>query len=240
MVLNLNNIIQTAIYGGYSDFTCDPVAQEIRNIKERVETNLNCTYSELKYDVFPSDFSSSDNITLDILRAIRFWGFNLKLYSGLAYMPYYPDIRSKITYRKDRIWKIYDSEKGFSCEFRVDTQKNKNYCYVLFFKRIKEQQGNFYEFKHFVINQIKPIFLDFLQYDYLIGRAIYSTNSEIRHNEKSDWRLLSKSWTGNDGVVYEVSGLKYLYLKMGFVLGELVDTSLDPQRDYVILLKENI
>ena len=239
-MLILNNIIQKAIYGGYSDFSCDPVAQEIRNIKERVETNLNCIYSELIYDLSPIDFSSSDNITLDILRAIRFWGFNLRLYSGLAYMPYYPDIRSKITYRKDRIWKIYDSEKGFSCEFRVDTQKNKTSCYVLFFKRIKEQQGNFYEFKHFVINQIKPIFLDFLEYDYLIGRAIYSTNSEIRHNEKSDWRLLSRSWTGNDGVVYEVSGLKYLYLKMGFVLGELVDTSLDPQRDYVILLKENI
>jgi len=239
-VLSLNNIIQKAIYAGYSDQSCDPVAQEIRNIKDRVETNLNCIYSELKYDTSPSDFSTTDNITLDILRAIRFWGFNLNLYTGLAYMPYYPDLISKITYRKDKIWKLYDSEKGFSCEFRVDTQRNKTSCYVLFFKRIKEQQGNFYEFKHFVINQIKPIFLDFLQYDYLIGRAIYSTNSEIRHNKNSDWRLSSKRWTGDDGVLHEVSGLKYLYLKMGFVLGELVDPSLHAQRDYVILLKENI
>jgi hypothetical protein len=239
-VLNLNNIIRTAEYGGFSDFSTDPVAHEINNIKHRVETNLKCTYSELKYEASPCDFSNSDNITLDILRAIRFWGFNLKLYNGVALMPYYPDIKSKITYRQDRIWKICDPEKGFSCEFRIDTSKNKISCYVLFLKRIKEQQGNFYEFKHFVINQIKLIFLDFLQYEYLIGRAIYSTNSEIRNETKGDWRLLSKIWIGNDGVVYEVSGLKYLYLKMGFVLGELIDPSLDAQRDYVILLKDNI
>ena len=73
-----------------------------------------------------------------------------------------------------------------------------------------------------------------------MGRAIYSTNSEIKNTSKPDWRLKQKAWKLTDGALLTVSGLKYLYLKMGFELGELVDPSLDPQKDYVVLLNKNI
>jgi hypothetical protein len=73
-----------------------------------------------------------------------------------------------------------------------------------------------------------------------MGRAIYSTNSQIKNTQRGDWRLKEKNWKNNQGNTFKVSGLKFLYLKMGFQLGELVDPSLDPQKDYIVLPNQNI
>jgi len=239
-VLNISRIYNEALYGDKILPSSCFVSDEINKIKEIVEFNYRGIYSDLKYNTHECNFNSDDFNTLEILRAIRFWGFPFKLYSGYAYMPFYPDLSGNISYRKDSIFKISDDFKGLSCELRVDLEKNCKICYVLFFKRTKELQGNYFEFKHFIINQIKPIFFDFLQYKSITGRAIYSTNSEIKNIAKPDWRLKEKVWKLKDGTELKVSGLKYLYLKMGFELGELVDPSLDPHKDYVVLLNKNI
>ncbi|NBP02613.1 MAG: hypothetical protein EBU90_21330 [Proteobacteria bacterium] len=237
---SLNKYIQTAIYGGYPRQTRCLVDDTIEKIKEIIAFNNKAVYSDLIYNCVPSTFSSTDFYTLEILRAIRFWGFNFELYQGEAIMPFITDLVGTMSFRKDKIWKIYDKTNHFSCEFRIDEQGLTKNIYVLFFKRLKQHQGNYYQFKHFIINQIKPIFFDFLQYYQIMGRAIYSSNSEIRFSEKEDWRLKKRVWDGIDGQLYEVSGLKYIYLKMGFQLGEKVDPSLDPSKDYVVLLNSSI
>ena len=239
-MLNISKIYNDALYAGRSIESFDYVSDEINRIKDIVEFNYRGIYSDLKYNAHECAFSSDDNNTLELLRGIRFWGFPFKLYSGYAYMPYYSDFSGNIKYKKDSIFKITDENKGFSCELRIDFNKNNKVCYVLFFKRTKDLQGNYFEFKHFIINQIKPLFFDFLQFKSIMGRAIYSTNSEIKNIAKPDWRLKQKIWKLTDGTILKVSGLKYLYLKMGFQLGELVDPSIDPEKDYVVLLNENI
>lgn len=235
----LSYYINEAIYGTRHN-SLGSIDESFIRIKEIVAFNHRAIYSDLKYELDPSSFSSTDFYTLEILRAIRFWGFDFDLYLGEAYMPFITDFSGTIDYRKDKIWKIYDKQKHFTCEFRIDSDNLKTNVYVLFFKRPAALQGNFYEFKHFIINQIKLIFFDFLQYDSIMGRAIYSSNSQIKNTAKGDWRLRQKVWKVSDDNSLSVSGLKYLYLKMGFQLGELVDPSLDSQKDYVVLLNKNI
>ena len=235
----LTSIINQAIYG-YSrknDFNNNSIFDLIQEI---LEFNNRAVYSDLIYEPNPCTFSTKDFYSLELLRAIRFWHFNFDLFSGKALMPYYADLTGTLSYYEDKIWKIYDRDHQFTCEFRIDSKKDKKYIYVLFFKRPKQLQGNYYEFKNFIINRLKPIFFDFLQYDSIMGRAIYSTNSQIKNTQRGDWRLKEKNWKNNQGNTFKVSGLKFLYLKMGFQLGELVDPSLDPQKDYIVLPNQNI
>lgn len=235
----ITKYINEAVYGT-SLGSFSTIDDSLIKIKEIISYNHRALYSELKYVKNPSSFDTNDYYTLEILRAIRFWGFNFDLFYGEAYMPFIKDFSGTIDYRKDKIWKIYDKEKQFTCEFRIDSDGTKKNVYVLFFKRPHQIQGNYYEFKHFIIYQIKLIFFDFLQYNSIMGRAIYSSNSEIKNTGKGDWRLKPKVWKVSDDNLLRVTGLKYLYLKMGFQLGELVDPSLDPKKDYVVLLNKNI
>jgi len=236
---SLQRIINLA-FNGATDTHESFIDSKLSKIREIVHFNNKCIYSDLVYEKSPADFTTNDFQTLEILRGIRFWQFPFKLFKGYALMPFYSDFSGKINYRKDQIWKIEDPGLGFTCEFRIDSNGTYKNVYVLFFKRSVELQGNYYQFKNFVTYQIKSLFFDFLQYKSILGRAIFSTNSEIRLNNNGDWRLKEKIWNDGKGNSYKVTGLKYLYLKMGFELGELVDPSLEAQKDYVVLLNKNI
>lgn len=232
--------INEALYGKHfqeGNNACSEIQERVSDI---IKFNSKCIYSELKYAPNISSFDSDSFFTLEILRAIRFWGFPISVHEGWAYMPYFSDLEYTLKYRKDKIWKLTDLDNGFTCELRIDKSGSKYQVYILFFKQEILRQGNYYSFKRFVLDKIKPIFFDFLQYSSILGRAIYSTNSEIRFTKNGDWRLYERVWTDPySGLKYKVSGLKYLYLRMGFQLGELVDPSLDPQKDYVVLLNKN-
>lgn len=237
----LSQTINEALYGQGFFRGHDALFEIQDRIGDILKFNSKCIYSDLKYSPSISTFDSNDFLTLEILRAIRFWGFPLSLHEGWAYMPFYSDLDYTLNYRKDKIWKLTDLENGFTCEFRLDKSGVNYQVYILFFKQEVLRQGNFYAFKSFVLNKIKPVFFDFLQYSSLLGRAIYSTNSEIRFSRQGDWRLYERIWTDpSSGLEYKVSGLKYLYLKMGFQLGELVDPALEPQKDYIVLINKNI
>jgi hypothetical protein len=74
---------------------------------------------------------------------------------------------------------------------------------------------------------MRPLLFDHAGYRFMMGKAVWSTNSEIRFTHRGDFRKRQRKWDGK-----AVSGLKYLYLKMGF--RGLPD---DPSGNYVVLAK---
>lgn len=169
----------------------------------------NTTYLALEYQKEP--LSEGHSVEGDLLiRGMRNLSLPYDVYAGHALMEQVT-YQMEIYHRKDPIFKIHDPESGFSMEYRPDSLFGSKSAYVLFFKREKEKQGNYFEFKKFIKSQISPLLFTEAGYEYILGKAIWSSNSEIRFSHKGDWRTKKRLWNGK-----EVTGLQYAYLLMGF------------------------
>ncbi|NDD03582.1 MAG: hypothetical protein EB078_01635 [Proteobacteria bacterium] len=205
-------------------FTYLPPEYQKFKIAEKLNSE-NTLYSELIYKEGALTIGESA-LGDKLMTGLKELGLPFAVYEGEALMERL-DYNLQTFYRKDPIFKIRDEGRGFSMEFRDSSLYGDKAAYVLFFRRDKEVQGNFYEFKRFVLNQMRPLLFDHAGYGFIMGKAVWSSNSEIRFTHRGDFRKRQRKWEGKN-----VSGLKYLYLKMGF--RELPD---DPSGDYVVLAK---
>lgn len=184
-----------------------PLVQQIKYAEKLNQENT--TYHSLEYQEVPLPEGQSQEGDL-LIRGLRNLGLPYEVFSGHALMEQVT-FQMEIYQRKDPIFKIYDPESGFSIEYRPDALFGSKSAYVLFFKRDKDKQGNYFEFKKFIKKEISPLFFQEAEYEYIFGRAIWSSNSEIRFTHKGDWRTKKRLWNGK-----EVTGLQYAYLLMGF------------------------
>jgi hypothetical protein len=184
-----------------------PLVQQIKYAEKLNHENL--TYLSLEYQETPLLEGQSEEGDL-LIRGLRNLCLPYDVYSGHALMEQVT-FQMDIYHRKDPIFKIQDPEGGFSVEYRPDTLFGSKSAYVLFFKRDKNRQGNYFEFKKFIKQEISPLLFQEANYEYIFGKAIWSSNSEIRFSHKGDWRTKKRLWNGK-----EVTGLQYAYLLMGF------------------------
>lgn len=214
---------------GYIDnnylFSHFPVEYQKFKYSEKINS-ANSQYSELVYK--KEVLTMGQSVLGDkLIKGLNQLGLPFDVYMGEALMERL-DYNLESYYRKDPIFKVRDEKTGLSMEFRDTTLFGERSAYVLFFKRDKNQQGNFYEFKKFVLNQMKPLLFNYVGYQYMMGKAVWSANSQIKEGPRGDFRKKQRIWHGKS-----VSGLKYLYLVMGFK--DLPDDSSD---DYVVLIKD--
>jgi hypothetical protein len=214
---------------GYIDnnylFSHLPVEYQKFKVSEKLNS-ANTQYSELTYK--KEALTMGQSVLGDkLIRGLVQLGLPFDVYMGEALMERL-DYNLESYYRKDPIFKIRDEKTGFSMEFRDSTLFGEKSAYVLFFKRDKNKQGNFYEFKKFVLNQMRPLLFNHAGYQYMMGKAVWSANSQIKEAPRGDFRKKQRKWRGKS-----VSGLKYLYLVMGFM--DLPDSS---SSDYVVLTKD--
>jgi hypothetical protein len=202
----LNNIIKR-IDNELLFTNCSPQLQQIKTV-EKINSN-HTTYAELKYD--NKQLNKGDSVVGDkLLCGLKLMGLKYEVFSGSA-------IKERLNYNmeiyltKDPIFKIISYDTGFSMEYRPDVLYGEKSAYILFFKRDINKQGNFFEFKKFILQHMKPLLFEHCDYRFIAGKAIWSSNSEIRYTHKGDWRTKRRKWNGQ-----EVSGLQFAYLLMGF------------------------
>ena len=186
---------------------CSPLLKQI-NYVDKINRE-NTIYTDLEYQKTPLFVGQSEEGDL-LLKGLNKLGLFFEVYCGHALMEQ-ATYDLNIIHRKDPIFKIYDPRSGFSMEYRPDVLYGSKSAYVLFFKREKEKQGNYFEFKKFIKDEISPLLFNEADYQYILGKAIWASNSEIRYTHKGDWRTKRREWKGK-----EVSGLQLAYLLMGF------------------------
>jgi hypothetical protein len=184
-----------------------PLLQQIKYVDKINQENT--TYLSLEYQQTPLSRGQSQEGDI-LIRGLRNLDLPYVVYSGHALMEQVT-YQMEIYHRKDLIYKVFDPNSGFSIEYRPDVLFGSKSAYVLFFKREKEKQGNYFEFKKFIKDEISPLLFNEADYEYILGKAIWSSNSEIRFSHKGDWRTKKRYWNGQ-----EVTGLQYAYLLMGF------------------------
>ena len=114
--------------------------------------------------------------------------------------------------------------------------------YVVFFERDTLLQGNFYEAKKFIHGPLSRIFFDALGFDSLMGKAVWSSNSEVRNSKarETDWRDSKRTaYYESRNKKVPVSGLQKFYLLCGFVfLNQIIGNNWD-SKDQMVLLNPN-
>ena len=205
---------------------CSPLLKQI-NYVDKINRE-NTLYTDLEYQKTPLSEGQSNEGDL-LIKGLKRLGLSFEVYCGHALMEQ-ATYDLNIIHRKDPIFKIYDPRSGFSVEYRPDVLYGCKCAYILFFKRTKDKQGNYYEFKKFIKHEISPLLFQEGNCEYILGKAVWSSNSEIRYIHTGDWRTKRRVWNGK-----EVSGLQYAYLLMGFKF-----LPSDPTGQILVLPKEKI
>lgn len=157
---------------------------------------------------------------IDNLRTSNLDGYSL--YKGKAYCTVYygPFLRYKKN-EEIEVFRISNENKGFVLDFRIQENMQMGPCvFVLMLTREAQMQGNFYTLKRMLVDELWQQVFEPAGYAMMFGRASWSENSEVRHTtrKEDDWRLQRHDciWKKN-GRQIQTSGLKMLYLRMGFI-----------------------
>jgi hypothetical protein len=125
--------------------------------------------------------------------------------------------------RSEEVFEIRNKKQGFRLQFRIvdGDSFGRPFIHTLFLIRETGQQGSFFAIKRMLIKELWKNVLEPAGFFFLVGRAIKSDNSEIRHHHtsgRSDWRE-NLCYAGIDENLEPIliTGIKLFYLRLGFV-----------------------
>jgi hypothetical protein len=171
------------------------------------------------FDIHPLSRHYKGRIN-EILAGIREKNLPLKLFAGEA------KIRSTKPHPPAEVWKLADG-KGMEFQFIIQEDEGKpfeNYgvLHAMWLKVDVAIQGAFWRLKRFW-EQVADLLLEKCGYSFIYGRAVWSSNSQIKGlaepNRDMDWRWIQK-FVGWDEKLRPivVQGLVLMYLRLGFFL----------------------
>jgi hypothetical protein len=175
--------------------TFDPVAAMRKKLLEPIKNRISpesSYYSQIQFSetALGGHHSPPVRQLLNALRKGKLEGY--KLFRGEATHHQYEESNGyRETIRKQEVFRLINEDQGVELEFRLSSEEeNVRYAQILFFKRRPNRQGSFHENKRLLVKELGHFFLEVLGYDYLYGRATWSSNSEIRYScpKEGDWR----------------------------------------------------
>ena len=220
----------------------DPVAAMRKKLLEPIKNRINpdsSFYSQIQFSetALCGHHAPQVRKILNALRKGKLEGY--KLFRGEAIHHQYEESNGyRETIRKQEVFRLKNHGQGVELEFRLSSEEeNARYVHILFFKRDPMRQGSFHENKRLLVIELGDFFLDVLGYDYLFGRATWSSNSEVRRPcpKNQDWRY-KRVYSGLNGNLEPIfiSGIQLMYLRMGFLpMNAFVD---NVDKEMVVLL----
>jgi hypothetical protein len=164
---------------------------------------------------------------------------NYKLHCGKAFYTVYTgsNFSSEKEISED-VFEIRNKQDGLKLQFRIIGESVfGSAIHVLFLIRETKHQGSFFEIKRMLVEELWKQVLEVAGFAFLYGRAILSSNSEIRHNcpRANDWRE-SLCYVGlNDELEpILIPGIRLFYYRLGFVQMRLFSDEFS--HEYVALL----
>jgi hypothetical protein len=139
----------------------------------------------------------------------------------------------------EEVYELRNKKEGFRLQFRIieETDFGRPALHVLFLIRETDRQGSFFEIKRMLVEELWRQVLELSGFAFLYGRAIWSSNSEIRYAGlvSKDWRK-ELSYVGLDDNLEPIliPALRLLYYRLGFVQMGVLDDSFTSE--YVALL----
>jgi hypothetical protein len=235
-MMSINQIIKevTRYADAYEMVYSNPLIKELQNI---IAVNNETTFSKLEYR--NEELSEDSN---EIVKAVKSENREFKVFKGKGFIPRI-NLKTKDQYFEERdLIKIRDDKNGFTFQFSINLQQEAKHIYVVFLERDTLLQGNFYEAKKFIHGPLSRIFFDALGFDSLMGKAVWSSNSEVRNSKArdTDWRDSKRPayYKCRDKKV-PVTGLQKFYLLCGFVfLNQLIGNNPE-SKDQMVLLNPN-
>ena len=234
-MMGMNQIIKevTRYADAKSLVHTNPLIQEF---DEMMKINNGMIFSKMEYDENELNAESGN----EVVDAIKKENDDFKVYKGKGFIPRVC-LRTKGKYFDEReLFKLRDDKNGFTFQFSLMKHEEARHIYVVFLEKDTHLQGNFYEAKRFIQGPLSRIFFDTLGFDSLMGRAVWSSNSEVRNSRKreTDWRDSKRValYGGTRKRHFPLTGLQKFYLLCGFVfLNQIIGN--DPStRDQMVLL----
>lgn len=237
-MMEINQIIKevTRYADAKSLVNTNPLIEELDEI---IKVNSGMIFSKMEYGTQELNANSGN----EIVKAIKKENEDYKVYKGKGYIPRI-SIKTKEKYFDERdLFKIRDAKNGFTFQFSLMSHGEARHIYVVFLEKDTHLQGNFFEVKRFINGPISRIFFDSLGFDSLMGRAVWSSNSEVRNSSKreTDWRDSKKIalYGASRKREFPLTGLQKFYLLCGFVfLNQLIGNDPD-SKDQMVLLNPN-
>jgi hypothetical protein len=211
----------------------EPVRRAIHN---QSSTIARYGFSEAATQTHQNPFVS---IILKTLKRSRLEGYSL--HCGNAFKILYTGGTnlSREEERSEEVYELRNKKEGFRLQFRIieETDFGQPALHVLFLIRETDRQGSFFEIKRMLVEELWRQVLELSGFAFLYGRAIWSSNWEIRYSGlvSKDWRK-ELSYVGLDDNLEPIliPALRLLYYRLGFVQMGVLDDSFIPE--YVALL----
>ena len=203
----------------------DPMLKERRKALESLRRKLhNENPPVTRFDYSADECKSHQNPRLSgIIAALSQSG--LKKYSlhlGKAFSVRYfgPDLRFEEEFSEE-VFEIKNNKEGFSLQFRiVERESSGAVIHALFVTREIGHQGCFWQIKRILCDEVWGGILESAGFQFLFGKAIWSSNSEIRITcpKENDWRY-KQVYAGINGNLEPIfmSGIQLMYLRMNFL-----------------------
>lgn len=199
------------------------VSERLRRKKHNEKPPLN----RLEFEAEALGHSEDDRINrlLKILKASELKEYTL--HQGRAFYTFYSGSNlMNETERHSIVFEFRNVESGLSLQFDfAESDKQSDFLiHVLWLKRETNHQGSFFAIKRMIVAELwQRVFVP-AGAGCLYGRAVWSSNSEIRHSgQGDDWRKRS-CYVGVNRQLksIRINGLALFYLRMGFLPFELI------------------
>jgi hypothetical protein len=223
----------------------DPLGRERSKILEPVRRHLHnqspvisrFTYSE------KACLKHQNPFVAKILKALRKSGIRCySVHCGKAFSIRYfgPSLQYEEVHSEE-VFEIRNKE-GFRLQFRIiEKTAFGPALHILFLIRETSQQGSFFAIKRMLVNEPWEKVFEPMGFAYLFGRAVWSSNSEIRHSGKGceDWRKVLR-YVGLDEDLEPIliPSLRLFYHRLGFI--QFSSLQRDVGDDYVALLSRSV
>ena len=210
------------VRGGFDSF--DPLFKERKKALESLRRQLhNECPSVTRFEYSCEQCKSHKSpLVAKILTALNQSGLqDYSLYQGKAFSVRYfgSDLRFEEE-QSEEVYELRSKKEGFSLQFRIVEKECGAVIHVLFLKRATSHQGCFWQIKRILCDEVWGGILEPAGFHYLYGRAVFSTNSEIKIKSprEKDWRY-TQVYAGlnKDLKPIFISGIQLMYLRMNFL-----------------------
>ena len=215
----------------------DLLAQEEVAVSERLRRkkhNENPPLNRLEFEAEALGHSKDDRINR-LLTILKVSGLKeYTLHQGRASYTLYEgaDLMNE-TERHSIVFEFRSVKSGLSLQFDfAESDGNSDFLiHVLLLKRETNRQGSFFAIKRMIVAELwQRVFVP-AGAGCLYGRAVWSSNSEIRNSgQGDDWRKRS-CYVGVNRQLksIRINGLTLFYLRMGFLPFELIVPNTPPE-----------
>ena len=193
-------------------------------LSRKLENEGTPALADISYDKHPLG-GHYDPRVQEIIEGIKTLKLDLKLFGGKGYVRWWDGER--LQSRKEREVSLFKLCDGDSFEFMFtieaeDEERGYGRIHAILFTVNLASQGSFWASKRFLIGSVAQLFLEYLGYSSIFGRALWSINTTIKGNPSKDrrkdwrWRFVFCGWDRQLRPIL-MQGLTVMYLRMGFV-----------------------